>query len=528
VLETDENTPPFVGFVVCICMRIDLGNLPSDTALLHQLVRDMAVIVERRDGEIERLQQIIKKLQRMQFGRSAERLDPDQLALGLEDLDADVGRIEESLPIAFVETMETPPHRKSLPDHLPREEVRIDADHASCPGCGGALHDMGESVSEMLDWVPAQLRVIRLIRPKYACRACGTMAQAPAPERVIAGGLATPALLAQVLVSKYCDHTPLYRQSQIFARHGVDLSRSTLAGWVGGACWWLEALHERLCADVFASDHLFADDTPVPVLDPGRGKTKTGRLWVYAREQRGWGGADPPAAVFLFAPDRKAERPIAHLRDFKGVLHVDGYAGFEQVAARPDVTLAACWAHTRRKFYDVAQATGSPIAEEALRRIADLYAVEADVRGKAPHWRLAARRKMSAPRVENLHVWLEHQLAQVPARSTLAEAIRYTLTRWKGLSRFLEDGRIELDTNPVERAIRPVALGRKNHLFAGSDGGAERWAILCSLIETAKLNGVEPYAYLADILQRMADGYPANRLGDLLPWAWKAANPVKA
>ena len=508
-------------------MRIDLGNLPSDTALLHQLVRDMAVIVEHRDGEIERLQAIIKKLQRMQFGRSAERLDPDQLALGLEDLDADVGRIEESLPIAFTETKEPPPHRKPLPDHLPREEVRIDTDHAACPGCGGALHDMGESVSEMLDWVPAQLRVVRIIRPKYACRACGTMAQAPAPERVIAGGLATPALLAQVLVSKYCDHTPLYRQSQIFARHGVELPRSTLAGWVGGACWWLEALHEKLCADVFASDHLFADDTPVPVLDPGRGKTKTGRLWVYAREQRGWGGTDPPAAVFLFAPDRKAERPVTHLRNFKGVLHVDGYAGFEQVAARPDVTLAACWAHTRRKFYDVAQATGSPIAEDAVRRIAELYAIEAEIRGKAPHWRLAARRKQSAPRVKSLHAWLESQLAQVPARSTLADAIRYALARWKGLTRFLDDGRAELDTNPVERAIRPVALGRKNHLFAGSDGGAKRWAILCSLIESAKLNGVEPYAYLTDILQRMADGHPANRLGDLLPWTWKIANPVK-
>ena len=508
-------------------MRIDLGNLPSDTALLHQLVRDMAVIVEHRDGEIERLQAIIKKLQRMQFGRSAERLDPDQLALGLEDLDADVGRIEESLPIAFTETKEPPPHRKPLPDHLPREEVRIDTDHAACPGCGGALHDMGESVSEMLDWVPAQLRVVRIIRPKYACRACGTMAQAPAPERVIAGGLATPALLAQVLVAKYCDHTPLYRQSQIFARHGVDLPRSTLAGWVGGACWWLEALHEKLCADVFASDHLFADDTPVPVLDPGRGKTKTGRLWVYAREQRGWGGTDPPAAVFLFAPDRKAERPVTHLRNFKGVLHVDGYAGFEQVAARPDVTLAACWAHTRRKFYDVAQATGSPIAEDAVRRIAELYAIEAEIRGKAPHWRLAARRKQSAPRVKSLHAWLESQLAQVPARSTLADAIRYALARWKGLTRFLDDGRVELDTNPVERAIRPVALGRKNHLFAGSDGGAKRWAILCSLIESAKLNGVEPYAYLTDILQRMADGHPANRLGDLLPWTWKIANPVK-
>ena len=265
----------------------------------------------------------------MQFGRRSERLDPDQLALGLEDLDGDIAREEESRPRIEKQQSERSSHRKPLPDHLPREDVRLDIDDMTCACCGGALHVIGESVSEMLDWIPAQLRVIRTTRPKYACRTCETVVQAPAPERVIAGGLATPALLAQVLVSKYCDHTPLYRQSQIFARHGVDLPRSTLAGWVGGACWWLEALHERLCKNVFASDHLFADDTPVPVLDPGRGRTKTGRLWVYARDQRGWGGPEPPAAVYLFAPDRKAERPASHLEDFKGVLHVDGYAGFE-------------------------------------------------------------------------------------------------------------------------------------------------------------------------------------------------------
>nr|WP_272916514.1 IS66 family transposase [Qipengyuania pelagi] len=289
----------------------------------------MATLVETRDDEIERLQAIIKKLQRMQFGRRSERLDPDQLALGLEDLDADIARIEEHRPVIAgdADAVGRRAHRVPLPDHLEREEVVIDAQHEACPCCGGALHSMGESVSEMLDWVPAKLRVIRTTRPKYACRACGSLVQAPAPERVIAGGLATPALLTQVLVSKYCDHTPLYRQSRIFARHGVDLARSTLSGWVGGACWWLEALHDRLCADVFASDHLFADDTPVPVLDPGRGRTRTGRLWVYAREQRGWGGPAPPAAVYLFAPDRKAERPLAHLERFKGVLHVDGYAG---------------------------------------------------------------------------------------------------------------------------------------------------------------------------------------------------------
>lgn len=509
-------------------MLIDLDKLPSDPQLLQRLVRDMAEVVESREGEIERLQSIITKLQRAQFGRRSERLDPDQLALALEDLDADIARIREDHPAIAKTTVERPSGRRPLSEHLPRENVVIDIDDVVCPCCGGALHAIGESVSEMLDWIPAQLRVVRITRPKCACRACETVRQAAAPERLIAGGLATPALIAQVLVSKYCDHTPLYRQSQIFARHGVDLARSTLAGWVGGACWWLEALHERLAKNVFASDHLFADDTPVPVLDPGRGRTKTGRLWVYARDQRGWGGTAPPAAVYVFAPDRKAERPVAHLQHFKGVLHVDGYAGFEQLTAKGDIVLAACWAHARRKFYDVAQATGSPVATEALRRISDIYAVEAEVRGQSPPYRLAARRHRSKPMVDALRAWLEAQLSLISGRSTLAEAIRYALARWQGLTRFLHDGRIELDTNPVERAIRPVALGRKNHLFAGSDGGGERWAILCSLIETAKLNGVEPYAWLADILQRMVDGHPVNRLDELLPWAWKTANPVKS
>lgn len=509
-------------------MRLDLDNLPSDTTLLHQLVRDMASVVEHRNDEIERLQAIIKKLQRMQFGRSAERLDPDQLALALEDLDADIGQIEESRPIIVAASVDRQPHRKPLPDHLPRDEVVLDIGDGGCRACHGAMHSIGESVSEMLDWVPAQLRVTRIVRPKYACRACGTVAQRPAPERVIAGGLATPALLTQVLIAKYCDHTPLYRQSQIFARHGVDLSRSTLAGWVGGACWWLEALHGKLCADVFASDHLFADDTPVPVLDPGRGKTKTGRLWVYAREQRPWGGPAPPAAVYLFAPDRKAERPVAHLKDFKGVLHVDGYAGFERLTARGDVVLAACWAHTRRKFYDVEQATGSPIATEALRRIGDIYAVEAKARGASPAQRMAWRRALSGPLLKDMKRWLEAQLGLLPARSTLAEAIRYALGRWANLTRFVDDGRIELDTNPVERAIRPVALGRKNHLFAGSDGGGHRWAMICSLIETAKLNGVEPYAWLRDVLERMIAGHPINRLDELMPWNWAANHRIAA
>ncbi|WP_410051573.1 IS66 family transposase [Bradyrhizobium sp. SZCCHNR3013] len=450
-------------------------------------MRDIASLIEHRNSEIERLRLIIKQLQRAQYGRRSERLDADQFALGFEDLDTDLA-VAETDPNTFeapAPSLAARPKRRSLPDHLPREEIVLGAGSEACACCGGALHAIGESVSEMLDWVPAELRVVRIRRPKFACRACGTIAQAPAPERPIAGGLATPALLAQVLVSKYCDHTPLYRQAQIFARHGVELERSTLAGWVGGACWWLEALHERLCKNVFASDHLFADDTPIPVLDPGRGRTKTGRLWVYARDQRGWGGPAPPAAVYLFAPDRKAERPASHLAHFKGVLHVDGYAGFERLTGSSDIILAACWAHTRRKFYEIAEADGAPLALEALRRIGEIYAVEAKIRGQSPAHRQATRRSLSKPHVDNFRLWMEAQLPLLPGRAKLAEAMRYALSRWNGLTRFLHDGRVELDTNPVERAIRPVALGRKNYLFAGSDGGGARWAVLCSLIETA-------------------------------------------
>ncbi len=315
----------------------------------------------------------------------------------------------------------------------------------------------------MLDHVPARLRVIRVCRPRYGCRACGTIHQAPAPERPIAKGLATPGLLAHVLVAKYCDHLPLYRQSQIFARNGVELDRSTLANWVGGACWWLEPLQKRLAEHVFASTKLFADDTPVPVLDPGRGRTRTGRLWVYARDDRSWGGPAPPAALYLYSPDRKAERPAAHLAQFKGVIQVDGYAGFEKLAAGGDIQLAACWAHTRRKFYEVHQATASPIAEEMLRRIAALYTIEDTIRGQTAAARQVARHAKSLPLVDDLKSRLEHELHRVPPRSPLAEAIRYALSRWPELCRFLDDGRLELDTNTVERAIRPIALGRKNH-----------------------------------------------------------------
>jgi transposase len=505
-------------------MNIDLAALPDDVDTLQRMVRTLAAecgTLTEAEAEIERLRLIIQKLQRSQFGRRAERLDDDQLLFGFEDLNADIARAEAILPLTTVKPSRLRADRPSLPAHLPREDIRLDLDHQTCPCCGGALHAIGETVSEMLDHVPARLRVIRICRPRYGCRACGSIHQAPAPERPIAKGLASPGLLAHVLVAKYCDHLPLYRQSQIFARHGVEIDRSTLANWVGGACWWLEPLQARLATHVFGSTKLFADDTPIPVLDPGRGRTKTGRLWVYARDDRPWSGPEPPAAVYFYSPDRKSERPAAHLQDFRGVLQVDGYAGFERLTLPGDIVLAACWAHARRKFYEVHQATDSPIAAEALKRIAELYAIETTIRGQTSIDRKDARQAKSLSLANAMKVWLEMQLGRVPPAGPLAEAIRYALARWPALTRFLDDGRIELDNNPVERAIRPIALGRKNHLFAGSDGGGVRWATVCSLIATAKLNNVEPFAWLRDVLQRMTDGHPASRLDELLPWNWQ-------
>ncbi|WP_245284971.1 IS66 family transposase, partial [Bradyrhizobium sp. th.b2] len=326
-------------------MSINLATLPDDVETLQNLVRSLAAertSLSEAQAEIERLHLIIKKLQRSQFGRRAEQLDDDQLQLGFKDISADLARAEAILPPARTKTARTQEERPSLPAHLPREDRRFDVEHEACSCCGGPLHVIGETVSEMLDHVPARLRVIRICRPRYGCRACGTIHQAPAPERPVAKGLATPALLAHVLVSKYCDHLPLYRQSQIFARQGVEIDRSTLANWVGGACWWLDSLQKRLAEHVFASQKLFADDTPIPVLDPGRGRTKTGRLWVYARDDRPWNGPDPPAAVYLYSPDRKAERPASHLARFSGIVQVDGYPGFDRLSDGGRILLAGC------------------------------------------------------------------------------------------------------------------------------------------------------------------------------------------
>jgi transposase len=400
----------------------------------------------------------------------------------------------------------------------------VDIEDHACPCCQGALHRIGEDVSERLDIVPAQLRVLVVRRPKYGCRACEEIVvQAPAPARVIEGGLPTDATVAQVLVSKYADHLPLYRQAQIYARQGVNLDRSTLADWVGRAAFTLRPVYDRLFALLKGSSKLFADETTAPVLDPGRGRTKIGQLWAYARDDRPWGGTDPPGVAYVYAPDRKAERPSAHLAGFKGILQVDGYAGYRSLAERGDVELAFCWSHVRRRFYELAVAGPAPIASEALERIAKLYAIESAMRGRSADERRAVRQDKTKPVVDDLEVWLHVKLGLISQKTKLAEAIRYALSRWAGLIRFIDDGRIEIDSNVVERSMRPIALNRKNALFAGSDVGGEHWAIISSLIETCKLNKIDPQAYLTDVISRIANGHPNSRLDELLPWAYPAA-----
>lgn len=500
---------------------------PDDPGTLWAML-----VAERHEND--RLRQIIKEMQRHRFGRRAETLSEDQLLLGLEEVEQIVAagdaEIEQKAPterVACAAKRRT--NRGSLPAHLPRIEMVVDIEDHACPCCKNALHRIGEDRSERLDIVPAQFRVLVVRRPKYACRACeDVVVQAPAPARLIEGGLPTETTVAQVLVSKYADHLPLYRQAQIYARQGINLDRSTLADWVGRAAWLLRPVHERLLMKLKGSTRLFADETTAPVLDPGRGRTKTGQLWAYARDDRPWGGADPPGVVYVYAPDRKAERPIAHLAGFKGVLQVDGYGGYRVLAERGHVQLAFCWSHVRRRFYELAAAGAAPIASEALERIAGLYRIESEIRGRNADERRAVRRERSRPIIEGLEPWLREKLGLISRKTKLAEAIRYALSRWEGLTRFLDDGRIEIDSNVVERAIRPIALNRKNALFAGSDGGGEHWAIIASLIETCKLGGIDPQSYLADVITRIVNGHPNSRIDDLLPWAYAPLHQLKA
>lgn len=492
------------------------ADLPNDVeALKAELVAARALVVEQKI-ELEKLRFEIACLKRMKYGRSSEQLDTQiaQMQLTLEDLEATLAATPEPLRPA-PKAAAVKPVRRALPLHLPREDI-VHESHCNCPACGGTLRRLGEDVSEMIEYVPGRYKVLRHVRPKFSCAACQKIVQASAPSRPIARGLAGPGFLAHVLVSKYADHLPLYRQSQIYAREGLDLDRSTLADWVGGASELLEPLVRSLGRYVMSATKLHGDDTPVPVLCPGRGTTKQGRLWTYVRDDRPAASTEPPAVLFRYSPDRKGERPQGHLTPFTGVLQADAYAGFDRLYGER-IQEAACWAHVRRKFYDIHVAHASPIAAEALDRIGRLYGIEAESRGRPPDERAAVRQARAGPELDSLHAWLHTILAQLSKKSELALAIRYALSRWTALTRYRDDGRLEIDNNAAERALRAVALGRKNWLFAGSDEGGERAAAIYSLIGTVKLNQLDPEGYLRYVLERIAER-PINRVDELLPW----------
>lgn len=502
-------------------MTLAVDQLPDDVETLKRLVLDQAVRLDERDTRIAALEAQLAVLKRRQFGRSSEKMlgAIAQLEFTLEELQADEGRAAErwaQIVDRADEERRGHPVRAPLPDHLPCEDV-VHAAPEACPTCGGVLRPLGEDTREELEYVPGRFRRIRHIRPKLSCRSCETIVQAPPASSPIPKGKAGPGLLAHVLVSKYGDHLPLYRQSEIYAREGVALERSTLADWVGRVAALLEPLIGALERHVLTGAVIHGDDTPVPVLDPGRGKTRTGRLWAYVRDERPHGGAAKPAAFYRYSPDRKGEHPRAHLVSFSGILQADGYAGFNELYRTGGISEAACWAHVRRKFFDIYEATRSDIAEEALKRIGALYAVEDKARGSPPETRRALRQEHAKPLIDALVSWFEARRTELSRKSPLARAMGYALARVPALTRFLDDGRIEIDNNAAERAIRGVALGRKNWLFAGSHAGGERAAALYSLIETAKLNGLDPERYLRDVLTRIAD-HPISRIDQLLPW----------
>jgi transposase len=470
--------------------------------------------------QIEHLKLVIEKLRRRIFGVKSEKIvtQLEQLELHLEELESSQAEMEAAVErVTPAEEPKARSRRKPLPEHLPREVVTHLPHGDCCPDCGGQLRQFGHDVTEQLEYIPESFKVIRHVRPKFACSGCDRVVEAPAPSRPIERGLAGPGLLAHVLVSKFADHLPLYRQSEIYARQGVEIERSTLAGWVGASRELLTPLVNALQKHVLAGSKLHADDTPIPVLAPGSGKTKTGRLWTYVRDDRPAGEDTAPAVWFAYSEDRKGEHPRQHLKDFKGALQADAYAGFHHLYGDGAIYEVACWAHARRKFHEIHAIHASPATTEALERIRDLYVIEDQIRGKPADLRLAIRQTRARPLLDDLRKWMEKALHSLSSKSETAGAIRYALSRWRALTRYTEDGHLEIDNSAAERALRAVALGRKNYLFAGSDAGGDRAAAMYSLIGSAKLNGLDPELYLRNVLAQIAD-HPISRIEKLLPW----------
>jgi len=499
-------------------------------------IEALRATVAARDAEVQLLKLTVLKLKlqlarrnRAQFGPSSERFDDHQGTL-VEPAPLDEVAAVQAAAKAMSPAANAPPDR-SLPPHLPREDeihrpATTTAHHdnagqpCGCSACGGRLRRIGADVSEQLEYVPAHFKVIRHVRPKLACVKCQSIFQADAPSRPIVRGLPGPGLMAHVMVAKYCDHLPLYRQSRIYAREGAELERSTLARWVARGDELIDPLLAALSRYVLAAQKVHADDTPVKVLDPGAGKTKTGRLWVYVRDDRPAGDPAPPAAWYRYSSDRRGEHPQDHLRRYRGILQADAYGGWTKLYDDGQVIEAACWAHARRPWWDLYLSSGrapDSLAAQALQRIKALYQIEAEIRGRPPDVRREQRRARAGPLLKDMYEWLTGLLGRVSAKSELAQAIGYSLGRWTALTRYVEDGRIEIDNNAAERALRGVGLGRKNYLFMGSDAGGRRAAAMYSLVETAKLNGLDPEAYLREVFERIAE-HRINRIEELLPW----------
>ena len=518
-------------------LRIFAADLQAELARKEIELAANAAEIHAKTLHIEKLKMQLAVLRRARFGRSSEKLDRaiEQLELLIgaleEDAAAEDARANTSDPTADPTRPTQPrerrqPVRRPFPEHLPRETVTHEP-ACTCPGCGGTTFSrIGEDEREVLEYVPSSFKVIKHIRPKLSCRSCETIVQAPMPSLPIERGLPGPGLIAHVLVSKFADHTPLHRQAVIYAREGVELDRATLADWMGQAEFLLAPLAEAIARHVRAGDVLHADDTTVPVLAPGLGKTKTGRLWVVVRDERPWGSMVPPAAVYQYSPDRKGIHAQALLGTCHGFLHADGYRGFERLFlpttpdGEPWLVEVACWSHARRQLYDVHHETASPIALAALQRIAPLFAIEDAISGQLPDRRAAARAEHAEPLLEQLKAFLETSLNLISGKSGLATAIRYSLSRWKALTRYVTDGRLEMTNNAAERAMKSPVLGRKNYLFAGSDAGGQRAACFYTILETARMNDINPQAYLSDVLGRIAD-HPIHKIDDLLPWRWR-------